>query len=831
MTLETFLENTSSLCHRFFGTPFELRAIRGNQKRNSVYGTLRTDWTTNWGETDESLKKLNRDPTVFITLNTIGGGAVDKAKHKNAHLGRVSIGGSVKDKDISAYRWVLVDIDPVRKGDTQAVSSTDEEKESAWKVAKSIKAFLADNGFCDPVVCDSGNGYHLHYRVSMPNNDGSRALIKQFLAFLSDKFSTDEAKVDKAVFNPSRIIKLYGTVARKGEDDVEGGRPHRLSGFLEFPNGAELKINEPERLEAVAGKAEVAPRSIEVPDEGKQRDRVLWVREFMDTHGIAYWEEKSSSDEVKFFFEDGCPFDSSHGRKDAYVCVFPSGKAVFKCLHDSCANYGWHDFIKLYDEEHVPYRERVVMQEQAVLELLGAEVTTDDEDEDETKSEEEKSAASVKKKIQGVMSYLEYGKSGVKQSFSNFCIVLKKDPKLKKMFGINELTGLPENRKTGETWSDGDDLKVFAYLEKVYGFTCWEVFLRAVRYTHEGNRFNPVLDKLNALTWDGVSRLETSLIDYLNAEDTEYARGIAKMMFLGAVQRAFEPGCKFDNMVVLLGKQGCGKSTFVKLMSLDDKFFSDSVRGVGDREGAEQLRGAWVVEWGEMSAMKRARDAETIKLFISQQYDRYRPSYGRYVVTYPRRCIFVGTTNDPSFLSDRTGNRRFFPVYVGDGGSLSVHHKNAKHEFEQMMAEAVHLYKNGERVTEARHLENSASEIRYQCIEEDSREGIIQEWLNRHPAINTIGTRVIWDYALKLSDREMTRKDSREMAALLDTLPNWERTNRCSRMGNYGLQKSWVRKGANIKKEGVIWKAEENPKNTSENLLGEEVLDEEQFSV
>ena len=773
--MSDLLPNTKELLTRFFVPPFEIRAIKEGTKMNRVFSTVRSDWTTGWPETRKSLSDINKSSNVFITLNPLSDGAVEKAANKNGNLKAVTKGGGIRDDEISAYRWVLVDIDPVRKAETQGVSSTDEEKAAAWEVGSRIKAFLKEKGFCDPVICDSGNGYHLHYRISLPNDGEARALVKQFLSILAGKFTTESAKVDTTVYNPARIIKLYGTVARKGDDTEE--RPHRKSGFLEFPLGAELKVNSKDLLEAVAGKVE-AKQSVDIPDEGKQLDRVEWVRNFMEEHGILYWEETNRSGEVKFYFEEGCPFDPSHKRKDAYVCVFPSGKAIFKCLHESCSGYGWHDFIRLFDPDHVSAEEKAAASIAEVMEMLGTEVTTEEEPEP--------------KKFKKVQ--LEYGKNGVVQSMANLRKALSEDANLKGLFGINELTGSPENRRTGEEWRDIDDVRVYEYLETTYGLTKWDACLRAIGLQHEANRFHPVKDKLDGLVWDGVPRMETSLIDYLGAEDNKYSRSLAKMMFLGAVMRIYEPGSKFDNMVVLLGPQGCGKSTFVRRMALDDAFFTDSVRGVGDREGAEQLRGAWIVEWGEMSAMKRAKDAETIKLFISQQYDRYRPSYGRYVRTFPRMCIFVGTTNDHDFLSDRTGNRRFFPIKVSSGDK-DIWGMGAAHEFEQMMAEAVHLYRAGERPASTKNLETEADRMRGLCTEEDARGGVIYEWLTVHPEVNITCTRVIWYSALREFDRPMTMKDSRELGKILDNVPGWTRGEKNFRFGEHGYQRSWVKKG------------------------------------
>lgn len=768
------LPNTKELLTRFFAAPYEIRAIKEGPKMNRVFSTVRSDWTTGWTETRKSLSDINKSSNVFITLNPLLDSAAEKAVSKNGNLKAVTRGGGIRDDEIAAYRWVLVDIDPVRKAETQGVSSTDEEKDAAWEVGTSIRAFLKEKGFCDPVICDSGNGYHLHYRISLPNDGETRALVKQFLSVLAGKFTSESAKVDTTVYNPARIIKLYGTVARKGNDTEE--RPHRKSGFIEFPLGAELKVNSKDLLEAVAGKVE-AKQSVDIPDEGKQLDRVEWVRSFMEDHGILYWEETNRSGEVKFYFEEGCPFDPSHKRKDAYVCVFPSGKAIFKCLHESCSGYGWHDFIRIFDPDHASAEEKAAASFAEVMKMLGNEVTTEEEPEP--------------KKFKKVQ--LEYGKNGVVQSMANLRKALSEDTNLKGLFGINELTGSPENRKTGNEWRDVDDVKVFEYLETTYGLNRWEPCLRAISLQHEQHQFNPVIDKLNSLVWDGIPRIETSLIEYLGAEDDQYSRDLAKLLFLGAVMRIYEPGSKFDNMVVLLGKQGCGKSTFVRRMALDDKFFTDSVRGVGDREGAEQLRGAWIVEWGEMSAMKRARDAETIKLFISQQYDRYRPSYGRYVRTFPRMCIFVGTTNDQDFLSDRTGNRRFFPIKV-DEGEKDIWGSEAANEFEQMMAEAVSRYRNGERPVSSKNTEAEANTMRDLCIEEDPREGVIAEWLSNNSEINTTCTRVIWYNALREFDRPLTMKDSRIIGRILDNLPGWERSPKKKRFGEHGEQRAWVKK-------------------------------------
>ena len=189
--MSDLLPNTKELLTRFFIPPFEIRAIKEGTKMNRVFSTVRSDWTTGWPETRKSLSDINKSSNVFITLNPLSDSAVEKAANKNGNLKAVTKGGGIRDDEISAYRWILVDIDPVRKAETQGVSSTDEEKAAAWEVGTRIKDFLKEKGFCDPVICDSGNGYHLHYRISLPNDGATRALAKQFLSILAGKLTTE----------------------------------------------------------------------------------------------------------------------------------------------------------------------------------------------------------------------------------------------------------------------------------------------------------------------------------------------------------------------------------------------------------------------------------------------------------------------------------------------------------------------------------------------------------------------------------------------------------------------------------------------------------------
>jgi predicted P-loop ATPase len=201
--------------------------------------------------------------------------------------------------------------------------------------------------------------------------------------------------------------------------------------------------------------------------------------------------------------------------------------------------------------------------------------------------------------------------------------------------------------------------------------------------------FHPVRDYLDALRWDGVNRLESWLTRYMGAPESPYSKAIGRMFTIAAVARVYEPGCKADYVVVFEGPQGAGKSR--ACAALGENWFSDSLPDVTqDKEAAQHLRGKWIIEISELSALGRA-EAGALKSFISRRTERYRPPCGREEVIEPRQCIFVGTTNRSTYLGDDTGGRRFWPVKVG---RIDINALRADRN--QLFAEAVAAYRNGE---------------------------------------------------------------------------------------------------------------------------------------
>jgi hypothetical protein len=194
---------------------------------------------------------------------------------------------------------------------------------------------------------------------------------------------------------------------------------------------------------------------------------------------------------------------------------------------------------------------------------------------------------------------------------------------------------------------------------------------------------------LEGLRWDGKKRIELFFTQMYGAEVSDYTSACAKVMFLSAVARAYEPGCKADIMIVLIGKQGLGKSRGIEDLVPEQSWYTDDLGDLYERKAGEGLQGKWIIEFGEFARINRAT-IETVKSFISRRVDHYRPAYGRVAKDFSRQCIFVGTTNNPLPLQDLE-NRRFMPVWcrqdVGDIASVR----------EQLWAEAVHRYKAGEK--------------------------------------------------------------------------------------------------------------------------------------
>ncbi|MCD8196554.1 MAG: bifunctional DNA primase/polymerase [Lachnospiraceae bacterium] len=260
------------------------------------------------------------------------------------------------------------------------------------------------------------------------------------------------------------------------------------------------------------------------------------------------------------------------------------------------------------------------------------------------------------------------------QSIRNVEIVLDNDPRLVGKIAYDEfvcqvyLMGdtpwgyVPNSR----AWSSKDDSALFSILQSDYGLKSRNDYFDAVKNVAMRNKFHPVRETLDSLKWDGREHIRRLLPECLGAEDTEYNFEVMKLWMLGAVSRVYSPGCKFDYIIILVGKQGLGKSTFLNLLALNDNWFNDSLDSLDSDKAAQSLMGSWIIELAELKSLARtAGGVDSVKRFLSAKQDKYRIPYERRADNFLRQCVFAGTTNRSDFLQDETGNRRFLVVRTG----------------------------------------------------------------------------------------------------------------------------------------------------------------------
>lgn len=289
-------------------------------------------------------------------------------------------------------------------------------------------------------------------------------------------------------------------------------------------------------------------------------------------------------------------------------------------------------------------------------------------------------------------------------------VALEKDPLLRDVLGLNELSNNIDARAEWP-WTHGKagpltgtvDLMLGSYLTRAYGLPSIPraALMEAIETVAHGRPFHPIRLYLEGLVHDGVNRIDKWLIHVLGETlesllppIREYLQLVGRYWLLGMVNRVMSPGCKFDYCPVLEGPGGLGKSTLVEVLA-SSPYFSDTHFDVGrGKEGQEQVQGLWMYEIAELANFGKA-EIGLIKAFITAKVDRYRPSYGRTVEAFARQCILVGTTNESTYLRDRTGNRRFWPIPVRHRINIRWLAKWR----EQLLAEAYALFVQGEAYT------------------------------------------------------------------------------------------------------------------------------------
>jgi len=448
----------------------------------------------------------------------------------------------------------------------------------------------------------------------------------------------------------------------------------------------------------------------------------------------------------------------------------------------------------------------------------------------------EKKAAAENMNWQDDLDIDKHGK--VKDTLGNLALILRNDPKLKDISYNIHRSGIDIRKDAaGKTtipwtqlkpgWNESDLGAVQIYLERVYGLYTPSKLKGILLAIAAERSYHPIRDYFAALPdWDGVPRVDTLFVDYLGTPDTEYSRAVARKMMVAAVARIYEPGVKFDSVVVLNGPQGMGKSSF--FAKLGGKWFSDSltISDMKDKAAPEKLQGYWILELGELAGLKKM-DVETVKAFITRQDDKFRHSYGYSVEDHPRQCIIVGSTNNgDGFLRDVTGNRRFWPVTCTTGAPNRPW--DVEKVVNQLWAEAYQLYKAGEPLFLSPEVEKMAAMEQTAALESDVREGMIAEYLDKllpedwdkmdlaerrgflrgdqFTGGNRTGTQQrttvcaveIWTECFGKDPSTIKRSDTYDIFGMLMKIGGWEKYsgNKTGvlRRGIYGPQRCYVRK-------------------------------------
>ena len=465
--------------------------------------------------------------------------------------------------------------------------------------------------------------------------------------------------------------------------------------------------------------------------------------------------------------------------------------------------------------------ENFVLQDEKVKQLLSKERQDLAKMEFEVVQEEEVNTS--------WQNLLELDKKGnVKSTMSNMAIIIRNDINFKNIVynqfkcSIDVVGKLPWKQiKSG--WSDADMACAKLYFERVYKIWSPLKFKDALLAVTSSERvYHPIKEYFKTLKWDKVSRLDTLLVDYLGAKDNIFVREVTRKTFCAAVTRIFEPGKKFDSILVLCGPQGIGKSTLFS--KLGKEWYSDSLSlcDMKDKTAAEKLQGYWLLELGELAGIKKV-DVEVIKSFISRTDDKFRKAYGVNVESNPRSNIIVGTTNsEGGFLRDITGNRRFWPVMVSGNSNLKPWDLK---DVDQIWAEALYRYEQGEELYLKGDVSKMAKIAQQEAMESDDREGIILDYLetllptnwnemtlyerraylNNKELIESKGIvrkseiciMEIWCECFFRERQDLKRTDSYEIEGILNRIGGWERmtSNKSGkiRFEIYGPQRAFVR--------------------------------------
>ena len=395
-------------------------------------------------------------------------------------------------------------------------------------------------------------------------------------------------------------------------------------------------------------------------------------------------------------------------------------------------------------------------------------------------------------------------KGGVRQSIRNCLTVFQRDPLLSGAIAYNILTDRKDIIKPigfhreSTALNDTDMKYLLLYLEETYGLTNEKKIDNAIGIVANENKYHPIRDYLSTLVWDGTERIRFCLRHFLGADADDYTYEALKLFLLGAISRAFQPGCKFEIMLCLVGGQGAGKSTFFRLLAVRDEWFSDDLRKLDDDNVYRKLQGHWIIEMSEMMATANAKSIEEIKSFLSRQKEVYKIPYETHPADRPRQCVFGGTSNALDFLPlDRSGNRRFLPVMVyPEQAEVHILEDEAASRayIEQMWAEAMEIYRSGRfKLAFSPAMQRYLKEHQRDFMPEDTKAGMIQAYLDKYTG-SMVCSKQLYKEALNHAFDEPKQWEIREINEIMNQcISGWRYFQNPRMFSEYGRQKGWER--------------------------------------
>ncbi len=388
----------------------------------------------------------------------------------------------------------------------------------------------------------------------------------------------------------------------------------------------------------------------------------------------------------------------------------------------------------------------------------------------------------------------------VLQTVRNFEIIIDNDKRFAGKIKFDEFSqqtylvgDVDWQQDNNRVWSSYDDSALFSILQSEYDMKSRNDYFDAIKNVSMRNKFHPVRELLGSFQWDGKEHIRQLLPGYLGVEDTEYSYQVMRLFMLGAVARVYVPGIKFDYTPIFTGKQGIGKSTFLRLLSLRDEWFNDSLDSLDSDKAAQSVMGSWIIELAELKSLARTvGGVDSVKRFLTATQDKLRLPYERRTDVFLRQCVFAGTTNKSDFLQDETGNRRFLIIQAGaTEPKKSLFCSEAIEDIRAAWAQAVCIWKAEKpQLVLPDSCKEEAQRLQEDSMADDGKLGIITEYLADKQQTCAIE---IWQKALGENGRPQKWQAS-EINNIILSLPDWGKMKNPGRFGEFGKQRGFQKK-------------------------------------